>query len=94
MCTMYAYKKICINSIIIFFRTKCYIIITASLLNFTNKRYHFYFQVVHSRRDSDAGVYWCEARNQLGLVKSRNATLQVAGKQKTILKNKINNNSN
>lgn len=36
-------------------------------------------QVVHSRRESDAGVYWCEARNQLGTVKSRNATLQVAG---------------
>lgn len=38
------------------------------------------FQVVHSRRESDAGVYWCEARNQLGSVRSRNATLQVAGK--------------
>lgn len=38
------------------------------------------FQVVHSRRESDAGVYWCEARNQLGAVRSRNATLQVAGK--------------
>lgn len=37
------------------------------------------FQVVHSRRESDAGVYWCEARNQLGSVRSRNATLQVAG---------------
>lgn len=36
-------------------------------------------QVVHSRRESDAGVYWCEARNQLGVVRSRNATLQVAG---------------
>lgn len=37
-------------------------------------------QVVHSRRDSDSGVYWCEAHNQLGTVRSHNATLQVAGK--------------
>lgn len=38
-----------------------------------------YFQVVHSRRESDAGVYWCEAKNELGVVRSRNATLQVSG---------------
>lgn len=37
-------------------------------------------QVVHSRRDSDAGTYWCEAENDWGIVRSRNATLQVAGK--------------
>lgn len=43
---------------------------------------HFFSQVVHSRRESDAGVYYCEARNQLGSVRSRNATLQVAGKMK------------
>ena len=36
-------------------------------------------QVVNSRRESDAGVYWCEARNEFGVSKSRNATLQVAG---------------
>lgn len=36
-------------------------------------------QVVHSRRESDAGVYYCEAKNELGVVRSRNATLQVAG---------------
>lgn len=37
-------------------------------------------QVVHSRRESDAGTYWCEAHNELGTVRSRNATLQVASK--------------
>lgn len=44
---------------------------------------NFFFshsQVVNSRRESDAGVYWCEARNEFGVSKSRNATLQVAGK--------------
>jgi hypothetical protein len=41
----------------------------------------FILQVVNSRRESDAGVYWCEAKNELGLARSRNATLQVAGER-------------
>jgi roundabout, axon guidance receptor 2 len=38
----------------------------------------FFLSVTHSRRDSDSGVYWCEAKNELGVVRSRNATLRVA----------------
>lgn len=35
-------------------------------------------QVVHSRRESDSGIYYCTAKNKFGTVRSRNATLQVA----------------
>uniref|UniRef100_A0A1A9UMS2 Ig-like domain-containing protein n=1 Tax=Glossina austeni TaxID=7395 RepID=A0A1A9UMS2_GLOAU len=37
-----------------------------------------YANVVNSKRETDAGVYWCEAKNELGVARSRNATLQVA----------------
>lgn len=39
-----------------------------------------YLQVIHSRRESDAGTYWCVAKNEFGVARSRNATLQVACK--------------
>lgn len=46
------------------------------MLNFP---FRILLQVVNSRRESDAGIYWCEAKNELGVSRSRNATLQVAG---------------
>lgn len=44
------------------------------------KFYLFGLQVIHSRRESDAGTYWCQAKNEFGVARSRNATLQVACK--------------
>jgi roundabout, axon guidance receptor 2 len=42
----------------------------------------FFLSVQHrNKRDTDSGVYWCEARNELGVARSRNATLLVATMQ-------------
>ncbi|KAI5717445.1 hypothetical protein M8J77_006020 [Diaphorina citri] len=39
----------------------------------------FFLSLVHGKKDTDSGVYWCVARNELGFARSKNATLDVAG---------------
>ena len=38
----------------------------------------FFLRVTATRRDTDAGTYWCVAANRYGATRSRNATLTVA----------------
>ena len=41
----------------------------------------FFLRVIQNKKEHDGGVYWCEATNKVGSAKSKNATLEVAGKQ-------------
>ena len=43
----------------------------------------FFLRAMQTRKHDDAGIYWCVARNRFGQVRSKNATLTIAGKWST-----------
>lgn len=45
----------------------------------------FFLRVMQNKKEHDGGVYWCEAANKVGKVRSRNATLEVAGESRALL---------
>ena len=41
----------------------------------------FFLRVIQNKKEHDGGTYWCEATNKVGTSRSKNATLEVAGKR-------------